>query len=318
MITTEATLAEYVNGNVTVRLFSDGTKVRRFNGDARPEFAESVDLKITDHCDAGCPWCHEKSTRRGIHAPVERVLEIIGGFCPGAELAIGGGNPLDHPHLTEILLEARRHGLFPNLTVNSVHAHRGEAVHAIKLFRELGCLFGLGVSYRKDEWASVGASGVLDSNTVLHLIAGIDSRDDFVRTLRDGQKKFLILGYKRFGFGAKCDEESIEGNLARLRYWLPSMLSQPGVIVSFDNLAINQLWVRSLLGEEVWRQSYMGDDGTFTFYIDAVRDEFAVSSTSPRIPRDGRSVREMFAVIREARSDDQRRTAALFPGEVTK
>ena len=50
--------------------------------------------------------------------------------------------------------------------------------------------------------------------------------------------------------------------------------------ISFDNLALEQLDVKSLMSEKDWNQFYMGADGTSTMYIDMVKREFAKSSTS--------------------------------------
>jgi hypothetical protein len=59
-------IAFYENGNYTVRLFDDGTKVKRTDGDFfAAEFPDSIDLKITDYCDLGCPMCHERSSTDG-------------------------------------------------------------------------------------------------------------------------------------------------------------------------------------------------------------------------------------------------------------
>lgn len=51
-------------------------------------------------------------------------------------------------------------------------------------------------------------------------------------------------------------------------------------VVSFDNLAIEQLNVRRLMTDEEWNEFYMGDDGTMTYYIDMVEHKFARSSTA--------------------------------------
>ena len=74
-------------------------------------------------------------------------------------------------------------------------------------------------------------------------------------------------------------------------------------VVSFDNLAIEQLGVKELLSEEEWNDFYAGDDGTVTYYIDMVKKQFAVSSTSPfeeRYPILD-NVDDMFKVIQNIR-----------------
>lgn len=86
-------LNKYLNGNVTVTLFDNGTKIQEWddNEGAHPDYPNSMDIKITDYCDAGCKWCHEKSTINGKHADLEYLLEIIQDLPKGTELAIGGG-----------------------------------------------------------------------------------------------------------------------------------------------------------------------------------------------------------------------------------
>ena len=60
-------ISTYVNGNHSVRLYSDGTKIKETtdpNDDHFTyEFPESFDLKITDYCDAGCLYCFIPGTK---------------------------------------------------------------------------------------------------------------------------------------------------------------------------------------------------------------------------------------------------------------
>lgn len=70
-------------------------------------------------------------------------------------------------------------------------------------------------------------------------------------------------------------------------------------VVSFDNLAIEQLNVKRLLTQEEWDEFYMGDDGKVTYYVDMVERKFAQSSTAPFDKRYDllNSVDDMFKVI---------------------
>ena len=44
-------------------IMDDGTKIRRTNDDEFvPDFAENMDIKITNKCNMNCPMCHEGST----------------------------------------------------------------------------------------------------------------------------------------------------------------------------------------------------------------------------------------------------------------
>jgi len=75
---------------------------------------------------------------------------------------------------------------------------------------------------------------------------------------------------------------------------LPKLFKE-GRVVAFDNLAIKQLGVARHLTKEEYSQFYMGEDGKFTMYLDMVKREFAVSSTTvERHKFENKNVIEMF------------------------
>ena len=70
-------------------------------------------------------------------------------------------------------------------------------------------------------------------------------------------------------------------------------------VVSFDNLAIEQLNVKRVVSKEDWEEFYMGDDGNFTFYIDMVKGEFSKNSIAKdRYQIGNKTIDEMFQFIR--------------------
>ena len=73
-----------------------------------------------------------------------------------------------------------------------------------------------------------------------------------------------------------------------------------GGMVSFDNLAIEQLDVRGWVMSATWETHYLGADDSHTLYIDAVRMEYAESSVSLRQTVGGLGVRAMFSRIRNS------------------
>ena len=86
--------------------------------------------------------------------------------------------------------------------------------------------------------------------------------------------KLLFLGYKTFGRGVNYYSEDVKNNIDVWYKILPSFLGK--AIISFDNLAIEQLNVKRLFTPKGWSKFYMGDDFTFTMYIDAVKDRKSV------------------------------------------
>ena len=288
-MTTTKQLAAYQNGNCSVTLFEDGSKTRSWEGEAKPLFPESIDLKITDYCDAGCAFCHESSTREGAHASLDTIYRVIKGLPRGVELAIGGGNPLIYPHLISVLTHIKEAGLIANITANAFHLNKYG--HTITYLRDKELIKGLGISIQHGFIED--AMNYVDKNTVIHVIAGVHHLST-VKNYFKG-KKILVLGYKRHGRGLpsyELNEPEIELNLAKWRYWVTSLFKHSSV--SFDNLALKQLNIKDKLTPEYWEEHYMGDDGKFTMYVDAVKDQYAVSSTAERHQLDGRSAVEVF------------------------
>ena len=113
-------------------------------------------------------------------------------------------------------------------------------------------------------------------------LMGFISRVFLSEKLSNKILKMLILGYKTLRRGENfLYSHSLE--IAEKQFWLKENLSNLiplFKVVSFDNLAIEQLEVQKLLSPEEWEEFYMGDDGTMTFYIDMVNQQFAKSSTA--------------------------------------
>ena len=270
-------LSKYRNGNYNVAIFDDGTKIRYNDLDCLiPEFPESMDMKISNYCPFNCPMCHEKSSEDGeygkiLHHPFIKTLHS------GTELALGGGAVTYHPDLIPFLEELKEQGVLPSITINQREWEETKIDYLIN--NQL--IYGLGVSFTNvdDEvWDKI----LSYPNAVVHLIAGYHSRDVFEYFANKGAK-ILILGYKNWGRGEdyfKNYSNQIMVRMRELKEILPTLFTRCKV-VSFDNLSIKQLDIRTVIGEEKWKEFYMGDDGQYTMYVDMVKQECAKSSTSP-------------------------------------
>lgn len=96
-------LGAYKNGNYATMIFDDGTKVRKTDDDVFiPDHAENMDIKITNYCDIGCPFCHEGSALNGCHADIlnQKFIDTLHEY---QEVAIGGGDATSHPDLIPFL-----------------------------------------------------------------------------------------------------------------------------------------------------------------------------------------------------------------------
>ena len=282
-------LAKYENGNYRVTLLSNGTKIRETTDPNatvfKPERPETCDLSITDFCDLGCSFCYMGCTEKGKHADIEGSMDFLGSIPAGTEIAIGGGSPILHPGFESLLGYFSARGIISNVTVHKAHVLR--YFSRLMTYSNNELLWGIGVSMASyDQDAAIMISHL--PHSVFHVIAGIISADDIEKLANFGVP-ILILGYKNKG-RAKYETlpESVEYKIRSLKDRMPALLASNKCVVSFDNLALQQLDIKSIVPEKEWQECYMGDDGltgefdSASFYVDLTNKKFAMNSVEAK------------------------------------
>lgn len=188
----------------------------------------------------------------------------------------GGGNPLDHPYLLDFLLWCKNRGLICNMTINQRHIKR--YYNFIKGLIEDDLIKGVGISINGDKFDRILELKKITNNIVYHVIAGVHDISILDKLIELGNCKVLILGYKTFGRGTNYYSQEVEDSITQWKDNLFKYLSK--CLISFDNLALEQLNVINLIPKAIWKRHYMGDDFTFTMYADAVKQEYAPTSRS--------------------------------------
>ncbi|MDR2170594.1 MAG: radical SAM protein [Planctomycetaceae bacterium] len=278
----------YRNGNTTVLLCPDGTKIRHTPDGQIPQPVrpESIDIKITDYCENNCWFCYEHSNNKGTHSDLQHpILETLEA---GTELAIGGGNPLSHPDIESFLKRMKTKGVICNLTVHQ-NDYNFAKPYIIRLMIDR-YVHGLGISVG-DKECNVQIADKIKDRVLFHTILGITPLD--VITELSQRNKVLLLGSKRL----QPNNDAING----LRDFIVNK-SELIVGLYFDNLACEQLDVRSLVDTETWNKRYMGGDGIFTMYIDLVKEYGYTSSVDKSVSyalSESPNIRNLFAQIRQ-------------------
>ena len=289
-------IAKYRNGNYNVIVLNDGTKIRANNLDnLTPSFAESIDCTITTKCDGGCPYCYLECNEHGVYADLSQPF--FNTLHAGQELALNG-NDMSHPELIPFLHRMKEQGVICNITLNQKHFIK----YAWDLWTlcNYGYIHGIGVSLTDSNSPEFYNAISHFPNAVVHVIDGLLTKED-IENMYDKNIKMLVLGYKRIGRGVgyfDSHEADIDANAKYLRDNLKE-ISNHFAVVSFDNLAIEHLGVKNVIPEEDWDTLYMGDEGQYTFYIDAVNHKYAVSSLSNVKYEMLDNVDDMFKHIRE-------------------
>lgn len=293
-------IAKYKNGNTDTTLYEDGTKTHfTMDDEFEFEFPESHDISISQCCDNGCEWCYYGCSPIGKHGKLTG-WKFFDSMRPYTEIAINLQFPL-HPDLESFLFEMRQRKIIVNATINQNHFMSDSGRELIEAYSDLGLIKGIGISLTDPT-----QEGFIDEvkkypNAVIHVIAGITHPED-IGYLMGHSLKLLILGYKKTERGKKFYDHSstlIEDNIKWIESGLDEIINGFKV-VSFDNLAIEQLHIKDKLSEKEWETFYGGDDGTVTFFIDLVKGVFARNSLSRIVYTIGdKTIDEMFEVIKE-------------------
>lgn len=304
-------IGQYQNGNYTVYLFNDGTKIRYTEDDEfKPVFPESIDVTCTTSCSMGCQQCYLNCLPNGKHWDYSSIQPLFDTLHPYTELAINGNDFDDIPGLDAFLIHMKQKHILVNATFH--FEQYISLVNRLRDYQENNMLHGIGVSVNKLYEIGKLKSLIWCKDVVIHTINGFFNEDIYY-ALKDSYDssskkiKLLILGYKDKGRG-KLFKHLYPDDVAKNMKWLNDniqmiMNDEQFEVVSFDNLALEQLDIQHKVSAEIWETHYMGDDGKFTMYFDAVNMTYAMNSMSENTlaydPQTNMSISDIFEKVKK-------------------
>lgn len=229
-----------------------------------------VDLKLTDYCPFGCPFCYQGSTKDGKHADTDYIdgvfykLDELGTF----EVALGGGSAELHPDFWRILHQKTEFTV--NLTTKNF-------AWLEKNVEKLGRFGSIAVSISSEEDLSklkelvrklAGLNGPRLSAQTIPQVVGKEFLKKIVREVT-WDFDLTLLGYKRVGFG-----ESFENQIHPFFDWM-EVCKDRLAKVSIDTALVRQS--KDIL-KDIPKEMYFDTEGTFSCYIDGVGKYLAKSS----------------------------------------
>jgi len=179
------------------------------DGQPEPFWAEHgpelLDISITNWCDRGCAFCYRKSDTNGSHMPIDDFEEILrqAAEMHVFQIALGGGNPNQHPQFPEMLHMARvKYGIVPNYTTNgrglddtvleaTARYCGAVAVSAYPPYQETD----VAVSRLADRGVTTNIHFILSSRTVGAAIDWLNAPPSFLRKAH----AIVFLNYKPVG-----------------------------------------------------------------------------------------------------------------------
>lgn len=85
------------------------------------EGPELIDLSITSFCGRKCSFCYRRANNANyLHMKMMDIISVVdqAAACGTMQIALGGGNPNEHPLFEDILRLIREHDIVPSYTSN--------------------------------------------------------------------------------------------------------------------------------------------------------------------------------------------------------
>ncbi|OLF23651.1 radical SAM/SPASM domain-containing protein [Aeromonas sp. YN13HZO-058] len=214
-----------------------------------PHGPELMDISITNWCDKGCAFCYKSSTNRGTHMRLSDYKTIVdqaanmGTF----QVALGGGNPNQHPDFIEILEYTRLKGIVPNYTTNG----RGLSNEVLNATRKYCGAVAVSAYPPYDETEQclkklihigikVNLHFILDSHSIDTAINWLKEPPVFLKTIN----AIIFLNYKPSG--RKVFENKMLRNSKKLDEFFQLATSEERKIkVGFDACCVSGVFART-------------------------------------------------------------------------
>ena len=271
---------------------SNGTKIRlsltsetcKVDTVTKAKTPELVDIKITDFCPFGCPYCYQASTTKGAHADKHIVSTLARSLADLKvfEVALGGGEPTMHPDFIEILEDFRYHNIVPNFTTKNL-AWLLDDDRRDKILSAIGS-FAYSVSTREDvaRIAALAEKYSVEphrwrSSDKFSVQYVLNTGGDLYGVLDEARKHYIrvvLLGFKTTGFGkdfATSPEDwiAIVKQIRKDNGWLT---------LGVDTAIVQQYGTTIHKDLGIPHELMTANEGKFSMYIDAVTKRMAPSS----------------------------------------
>ena len=293
------------NGN-KIRFSLDSNEVTN-----KSSFPELVDLKITEYCDYGCKFCYQSSTKEGSHASFENVEKSIKMLAASGvlEIAIGGGEPTQHPDLLKILQLIKSFNMSACFTTKNfdIQEHP-DYLEILKASNSIA--FSCNsiaeiekIENIKNEMINLGLSYESRPKIYIQMIPELMSDENFEKALKYVSDMYntpvTLLGYKDFGFGEKYLPKNRFSNSGWIKT-VKEFSDKHNIQFGIDSVLVSK-WKKELIEECVDPLALVGEEGKYSCYLDSVKMTIHKSSFSKeagiQLTGEEKDIKEQFATF---------------------
>jgi MoaA/NifB/PqqE/SkfB family radical SAM enzyme len=244
---------------------------------------ELVDLKITDFCDQGCPFCYQDSSMTGKHASLKNIKQIIKQLRINEvfEVALGGGEPTKHPKFDKILDLFKP---FPRIRVSLSTRNKDFLTpENLNKYRDIISAIGFSTESVDDllelremlngDWMLQDERYVsfYNSQVRIHFVCGSLNKEDTIEFLETANRckiDVLLLGWKNYGRGKNIKPHPYKD-------WILKEVKRIG----FSHIGVDTCLAEECSEDLTDYKLYVVDnEGKYSMYIDSVNMTMAPSS----------------------------------------
>ena len=239
----------------------------------RAPWPELADISVSNRCTKGCSFCYRDSTPEGALMSLEDYEFVLDSLMspvwgPPFQVALGGGEPLEHPQILEILDATRKRGIIANFTTN------GRALDADLASALVGRVGAVALSVARLGEYDAGKVRLLSSRGVrthLHFLLDSGSLEEALSIAR-GERDALLKDLSGLVFLTRKPQgrSSAEGLLSfedsRLNDFLDAVASGLSTIpLGFDACAVPLLLHHGRMDPQMMDAC---ECGFFSVYVD--------------------------------------------------
>lgn len=233
-----------------------------------PHGPELMDISITNWCDKGCSFCYKSSTIYGEHMSLADYKGLIDQAADMGtfQVALGGGNPNQHPDFIEILEYTASKGVVPNYTTNG----RGLSDEVLKASRKYCGAVAISTHHPYDENSKTIKKLINNGiKTNIHFILDAISINTAIEWLIDspeflcGINAIVFLNYKPTG--REIFKENLLRNSTKLDdFFKLATSSHRKLKVGFDACCVSGVFSRTNTNTSMVDAC---DAGRFSMYV---------------------------------------------------
>lgn len=229
---------------------------------------ELVDISITDYCSFNCAYCYRGSTTKGVHADTRLLLALAKklGELQVWEVALGGGEPTEHPDFEKVLKAFKKNRVIPNFTTKSLS-------WPVEWLEHIGS-FAYSANSVADIKKMLKKYG--NEKATVHIVLGTCTEKELERRLAFCDQECIrvtLLGYKTDFRGSDFKPIPYDN-------WLDIALQYP-YSIGVDTPIAKQFQTK-LVEAGISDLMYHTTEGDFSCFIDAVKKTVSASSYGDR------------------------------------